>query len=223
MEDYRERIRNVAFFAVLTDDEVQVIAKIARINRYRKNHVILEEGEKRDTLFIILKGRAKVSLFDDTGKEYIIDVVEEGGFFGELSLFDELTGFVNIVTLEETQLLIIRRQDFVMLLRDSPEFALSIIRTLTMRLKAANEKLRGLAFLTVEERILQYLREVGEKRGLHVKDRIILERGPTQVEIASYCGCSRETVSRMIKTLIKKGRISVLKRQYTLRPEYGRG
>jgi CRP-like cAMP-binding protein len=220
MEDYRERIRKVAFFSVLTDDEVQVVARIARINRYRKNHVILEEGEKRDTLFIILKGRVKVSLFDDTGKEYIVDVVEEGGFFGELSLFDELTGFVNIVTLEDTQLLLIRRQDFMMLLRDSPEFTMGVLKTLTIRLKAANEKLRGLAFLTVEERILQYLREVGEKRGVQVKDRIIIERGPTQVDIASYCGCSRETVSRMIKILVKKGKISVLKRQYTLRPEY---
>ncbi len=220
MEDYRDRISKVAFFSALTEDEIQVIARIARVNRYRKYHVILEEGEKRDTLFIVLKGRAKVSLFDDTGKEYIVDVIEEGGFFGELSLFDELTGFVNIVTLEDTQLLLIRRQDFIMLLRDSPEFALNIIKTLTMRLKATNEKLRGLAFMSVEERILQYLREVGEKRGIRVKDRIIIERGPTQVEIASYCGCSRETVSRMIKGMMRKGKISVLRRQYTLRPEY---
>jgi DNA-binding MarR family transcriptional regulator len=62
--------------------------------------------------------------------------------------------------------------------------------------------------------------EIGEKSGTKIKDRIIIENGPTQVEIASACGCSRETVSRMVKSLVEKGRLSVFKKQYTLRPIY---
>jgi CRP/FNR family transcriptional regulator, cyclic AMP receptor protein len=220
MEEYRERIKRVSFFAALTDRELEVLARIVRITKYRRNYTVIEEEEIRDALYIIMKGRVKVVLYDESGKEYIVDIIEEGGFFGELSLFDELSGFVNIITLEESQLLMIRRSDFIRLLRENPDFTLSVLRTLTGRLRAANEKLKGLAFLNVEERILRYLREIGGKHGILVKDRLIIERGPTQVEIASACGCSRETVSRMMKSLIKKGRLSVLKKQYTLRPDY---
>ena len=65
------------------------------------------------------------------------------------------------------------------------------------------------------ERFVQLLNQTSE-----IKDRIIIENGPTQVEIASTCGCSRETVSRMVKSLAEKGRLSVLKKRYTIRPVY---
>jgi CRP/FNR family transcriptional regulator, cyclic AMP receptor protein len=220
MEDVRERIKRVGFFAALSDRELDILSRIARITRYRKHYTVVEEEEVRDALYIVMKGRVKVVLYDESGKEYVVDVIETGGFFGELSLFDELSGFVNIITLEESQLLMIRRSDFIRLLRENPDFTLSVLRTLTARLRAANEKLKGLAFLNVEQRILGHLREIGQKRGILVKDRLIIEKGPTQVEIASACGCSRETVSRTIKSLAKKGRLSVLRKQYTLRPDY---
>jgi CRP/FNR family cyclic AMP-dependent transcriptional regulator len=220
MYDHRDILRRVSFFEALTDDEIRVVGRIARSYKYRKNHVVLEEQEVRDALYIVLQGKVKVSLYDNTGKEYIVDVIEEGGFFGELSLFDELTGFVNVITAEPSELLSIRRGDFIRLLMENPTFTVSVLKTLTRKLRAANEKLKGLAFSTVEERILDYLRDIGEKRGVTVKDRTIIEHGPTQIEIASSCGCSRETVSRMIRSLVNKGKISIVKRQYTLRPVY---
>jgi CRP-like cAMP-binding protein len=115
---------------------------------------------------------------------------------------------------------VIQRQDFVKLLMENPAFTVSVLRTMVKKLRVANEKIKGLAFLNVENRILKHLSEIGEKSGVKIKDRLIIEHGPTQVEIANSCGCSRETVSRMIKSLVSKGRISVIKRQYTLRPVY---
>jgi CRP-like cAMP-binding protein len=181
---------------------------------------VFEEGEKRDALYVVLNGAVKVSVFDDNGKEYILDLIGEGGFFGEHSLFDEFGGFANVTTTKESQLLMIRRQDFLRLLMENPAFSVSILKSTLKRLRSADEKLRGLAFQNVEERILQYLRDLGDKVGVKVKDRIIIERGPTQIEIANSCGCSRETVSRMLKNLVKKGKISVMRKQYTIRPVY---
>ncbi|OPX98623.1 MAG: cAMP receptor protein [Syntrophorhabdus sp. PtaU1.Bin002] len=220
MKVYGDSIRNVGFFSALNDRELEMVSKIAHAKTFNKGYLIFEEGEKRDTLYIVLKGRVKVSLYDEDGREYILDIIGKEGFFGELSLFEELSGFANVVTLESSDLLIIRRNDFMRLLMENPAFAVSMIRELSTRLRAANEKLKTFAFLGVEGRILKYLTDIGERSGVKVKDRVIIENGPTQVEIASACGCSRETVSRMIKNLVEKGRISVLKKQYTLRPVY---
>lgn len=197
-----------------------MVAKIAFVKTFNKNYMVFEEGEKRDTLYIVLKGRVKVSLYDEDGREYILDIIGKEGFFGELSLFEELSGFANVMTLEQCELLMIRRNDFMRFLRENKDFAVSMIKELSKRLRAANEKLKRFAFLGVEGRILEYLMDIGQKSGVNIKDRIIIENGPTQVEIASACGCSRETVSRMIKSLVEKGRLSVLKKQYTLRPVY---
>lgn len=197
-----------------------MVAKIAFVKTFNKGYMVFEEGEKRDSLYIVLKGRVKVSLYDEDGREYILDIIGKDGFFGELSLFEELSGFASVMTLEHCELLMIRRNDFMRFLRDNSDFAVSMIQELSKRLRAANEKLKRFAFLGVEGRILEYLMDIGQKSGVKVKDRVIIENGPTQVEIASACGCSRETVSRMIKSLVEKGRLSVLKKQYTLRPVY---
>ena len=220
MKLYAENIRNVSFFSALSDHEVEMVAKIAFVKTFNKGFMVFEEGEKRDTLYIVLKGRVKVSLYDEDGREYILDIIGKDGFFGELSLFEELSGFANVMTLEQSDLLVIRRSDFMRLLMENRDFAVSMIRELSKRLRAANEKLKRFAFLGVEGRILEYLMDIAEKSGVKIKDRIIIENGPTQVEIASACGCSRETVSRMVKSLVEKGRLSVLKKQYTIRPVY---
>ena len=220
MKVYGENIRNVSFFSTLSDQELEMVARIAIAKTFSKGYMVFEEGEKRDTLYIVLKGRVKISLYDEDGREYILDIIGKDGFFGELSLFEELSGFANVMTLEQCDLLMIRRNDFMKLLMENQAFAMSMIKELSKRLRAANEKLKSFAFLGVEGRILKYLMEIGEKSGAKIKDRIIIENGPTQVEIASACGCSRETVSRMVKSLVEKGRLSVLKKQYTLRPIY---
>jgi len=220
MKLYAENIRNVSFFSALSDHELEMVAKIAFVKTFNKGFMVFEEGEKRDTLYIVLKGRVKVSLYDEDGREYILDIIGKDGFFGELSLFEELSGFANVMTLEHSDLLVIRRSDFMRLLMENRDFAVSMIRELSKRLRAANEKLKRFAFLGVEGRILEYLMDIAEKSGMKIKDRIIIENGPTQVEIASACGCSRETVSRMVKSLVEKGRLSVLKKQYTIRPVY---
>jgi len=220
MKVYGENIRNVSFFSTLSDHELEMVARIAHSKTFSKGYMVFEEGEKRDTLYIVLKGRVKISLYDEDGREYILDIIGKDGFFGELSLFEELSGFANVMTLEQSDLLMVRRNDFMKLLMDNRDFAMSMIKELSKRLRAANEKLKSFAFLGVEGRILKYLMDIGEKSGAKVKDRIIIENGPTQVEIASACGCSRETVSRMVKSLVEKGRLSVLKKQYTIRPVY---
>jgi CRP/FNR family transcriptional regulator, cyclic AMP receptor protein len=220
MKEYLERVRGASFFSVLTDEELSVLLKIAKIRKFSKGYIIFEEGDTRAALHIVLHGKVKISLYDEEGKEYVLDVIGSGGFFGELSMFDELTGFANIVATEETECVVIQRQDFVDLLMGNPAFTVSVVKTLVKKLRGANERIKGLAFLNVESRILKYLSEIGEKSGVRIKDRVIIERGPTQVEIANSCGCSRETVSRMIKSLANKGKISVIKRQYTLRPVY---
>ncbi|MBP6942124.1 MAG: Crp/Fnr family transcriptional regulator [Syntrophorhabdaceae bacterium] len=211
-----DNLRNVSLFATMNERDMEVISKIIFINTYAKGEVIFQEGEKGDSLYIVLKGQVKVCLYDEDGREYILAAIGKDGFFGELALIDELPRSANVITLEDSELLIIRRNDFTRLLMENPTITIAILKVLSRRLREADERIKWLAFLSVEGRVLKYLLGIGEKEGVKVKDYIIIEKGPTQIDIASSCGCSRETVSRMVKSLVKKGILSVRKRQYTL-------
>ncbi len=218
MKRYADNLRSVNLFADLKDNELETISRILYVNTYQRGQLIFQEGEDGNALFVVLKGRVKVCLYDEEGREYVLDVIGKDGFFGELALIDELPRSANAIAMEGSDLLIVRRADFTKLLMENPSISINILKVLAGRLRVADERIKWLAFLNVEGRILKYLLELGARLGIKMKDYIIIERGPSQIEIANSCGCSRETVSRMISSLVKKGVISVRRRQYTLYP-----
>lgn len=218
MKRYADNLRTVNLFSDLKDNELETISRILYVHSYQRGQLIFQEGENGDALFVVLKGRVKVCLYDEEGREYVLDIIGKDGFFGELALIDDLPRSANAIAMETADLLVVRRSDFVKLLMENPSISVNILRVLAGRLRAADERIKWLAFLNVEGRILKYLLEVGARLGIRMKDYVIIERGPSQIEIANSCGCSRETVSRMVSSLVKKGVISVRRRQYTLHP-----
>jgi CRP-like cAMP-binding protein len=218
MKRYADNLRTVNLFSNLKDSELETISRILYVHSYQRGQLIFQEGESGDALFVVLKGRVKVCLYDEEGREYVLDVIGKDGFFGELALIDDLPRSANAIAMETSDLLVVRRSDFVKLLMENPSISVNILKVLAGRLRVADERIKWLAFLNVEGRILKYLLEVGARLGIRMKDYVIIERGPSQIEIANSCGCSRETVSRMVASLVKKGVISVRRRQYTLYP-----
>ncbi|HBL23282.1 MAG TPA: Crp/Fnr family transcriptional regulator [Deltaproteobacteria bacterium] len=218
MKRYADNLRTVNLFSDLKDNELETISRILYVHSYQRGQLIFQEGENGDALFVVLKGKVKVCLYDEEGREYVLDIIGKDGFFGELALIDDLPRSANAIAMEAADLLVVRRSDFVKLLMENPSISVNILRVLAGRLRAADERIKWLAFLNVEGRILKYLLEVGARLGIRMKDYVIIERGPSQIEIANSCGCSRETVSRMVSSLVKKGVISVRRRQYTLHP-----
>jgi len=218
MKRYADNLRTVNLFSDLKENELETISRILYVHSYQRGQLIFQEGENGDALFVVLKGKVKVCLYDEEGREYVLDIIGKDGFFGELALIDDLPRSANAIAMEAADLLVVRRSDFVKLLMENPSISVNILRVLAGRLRAADERIKWLAFLNVEGRILKYLLEVGARLGIRMKDYVIIERGPSQIEIANSCGCSRETVSRMVSSLVKKGVISVRRRQYTLHP-----
>jgi CRP/FNR family transcriptional regulator, cyclic AMP receptor protein len=219
MKKYADNLRSVHLFSSLKDNEIETISRILYVNTYRRGQLIFQEGDEGNALFIVLSGKVKICLYDEDGREYVLDEVGKDGFFGELALIDELPRSANVITMEACDLLIIRRNDFTKLLMENPSISINILKVLAGRLRAADTRIKWLAFLNVEGRVLRYLIDLADRTGIRMKDYIIIEKGPTQIEIANACGCSRETVSRMMTALVKKGILSVRKKQYTLYPE----
>lgn len=103
---------------------------------YEKDEVIIQKGDAGDSMFIISSGKVKVHDY-----EHAFSELTEGNFFGELSLLDSEPRTRTVTTLEPTEVLCIKQNDFYEVMIHQPEVMKAIIHVLTRRLRNQNKVL----------------------------------------------------------------------------------
>jgi CRP/FNR family cyclic AMP-dependent transcriptional regulator len=199
-----ETLRRVPLFAQLGDDDLARIAAMVRERPYPRHSVIVFEDDPGDALFIVAMGQVKVVLVGEDGREVILAVLGPGDFFGELALIDDEPRSAHVIAMDDAQLLVLRRDDFHEALQSHPRMALGMLRTLSRRLRRADDQIGSLVLLDVYGRVARVLLDLASKSA--EGDRI---RRVTHATIAQMIGSSRETVSRTLRDLAERGLIEV--------------
>ncbi len=179
---------------------------------YRKNTIIVNEGEVGESLFILLEGRVKVFSNDQDGREITYNVVESGDYFGEMWL-DGGPRSASVMTIEPCVCSVVGRAALREHLADEPEFALDLVAQVIRRARAATETARNMALLDVYGRVVVTLES---HQGPARPDAPITLAQITHQNIASRVGASREMVSRLLKDLEKGGYIDLGVKRITL-------
>ena len=205
-------LKRVPLFSDLSEAELARFAEVTREREYPKNSVILFEDDPGDALYIVSSGQVKVVLIGEDGREVILSVMGDGDFFGEMSLIDDEPRSAHVIAMKDSQLLVLRRDDFQARLEENPRIALKLLRVLVQRLRRADEKIGGLVLLDVNGRVAQLLLDLAEESG---GPRIT--RRLTHHTIAQMIGSSRETVSRAMRELVDRGTIDVSRREITIK------
>jgi CRP-like cAMP-binding protein len=216
----REFLQSVPLFARLGEGSLEAILRLTRRRKFRKDEVIFHENEVGDSLFIILRGRVKVAIFGDDGKEVTLSTLSEGDFFGEMSLLDQEPRSATTIAEEECELLALQRDDFTRALEQDPGMSASLIQVLADRLRKANHQISTLALLDVYGRVARVIQELAEEEGKRLKDGRVVVRRPTHMDIAHRIGSSRETVTRMMRDLEQNGHIVTQGREIYLRSDF---
>jgi CRP-like cAMP-binding protein len=205
-------LRRVPLFAELSEAEIARLGEIARDRSYPRNSVILFEDDPGDSLYVVVAGLVKVVLIGEDGREVILSVLKEGDFFGEMSLIDDQPRSAHVIAMEESHLLVLRREDFQHRLREAPGVALGMLKAMSRRLREADEKIGGLVLLDVNGRVAKLLLSMADENdGVHIVRRV------THHTIAQMVGSSRETVSRTMRDLVERGWIEVTRKAITIR------
>jgi CRP/FNR family cyclic AMP-dependent transcriptional regulator len=180
----------------LSDADLMAVGSHGIARAYPKNTIIVTEGDKTDSLYIILEGRVKVFVSDDSGDEVLLLTQGPGEYFGELVL-DEGPRSASIMTLEPCRFLVVPKSDFQHFVMSNPAFALSLIEKLIGRVRSLTASVKSLALMDVYGRVARLLIELAEDNG----GRLSIPQRLTQQDIASRIGASREMVSRILKDL----------------------
>ena len=200
-------LKYIPLFSELTDSELLAISKVAAKQVYKKDNMILIEEEIGSTMFIILEGRVKISRISDDGREVILSILSEGDFFGEMSILDGQNRSANVVTLEDSKIMIIRREDFLQMLHDYPQIAINLLKELAQRLRRSDSQIKSLSLQNATGKVASTLLRIADDSGKIHKGQVEIPRLPPQQDLANMAGTSRETISRVLKSLAKDGHL----------------
>src|SRR6266850_697620 len=189
---------------VLSEAELKAVSQRAVTRVFPKNTVVVSEGDQTDSLYIIVSGRVKIYVSDDKGKEVVLNESGPGEYFGEMVL-DEGPRSASVMTLEPTRFLVVPKEDFKEFVAKSPAFSLHLICKLIKRVRALTNDVKSLALMDVYGRVARMLLDLAVERGAV----LVIENKPTQQEMASRVGASREMISRILGDLASGGYIEV--------------
>ncbi|HUN67907.1 MAG TPA: Crp/Fnr family transcriptional regulator [Burkholderiales bacterium] len=184
----------------LSDADLTAIGSHGVARSYPKNTIIVSEGDRTDSLYVILEGRVKAFVSDGEGRDMVLSTQGPGEYFGEMVL-DEGPRSASIMTLEPSRFLVVQKNDFRDFVLKNPAFALSLIDKLIHRARALTESVKSLALMDVYGRVARLLLELAEERD----GSMVIPQRLTQQDMASRIGASREMVSRILKDLSSGG------------------
>ena len=205
-------LESIAIFSGLSQAELDVLENHMVKRSYRKNTVIINEGDEASSLYIILDGEVKIFLSNEEGREIVINTQGTGDHFGELALLDTAPRSASVMTTMESTIGIVSKADFSTVLGRHPELALNLIKELTRRVRLLSDSVKTLALMDVYGRIAKTLLSLAER----VDGQLVIENRPTQQEIANRIGASREMVARILKDLQTGNYISIDGKRLTI-------
>ena len=207
-------LEQVALFSGLDADALDEIEHVAARKSYRKNTVIIEQGDDANTLLLLIKGRVKVFLIGEDGREMIFRESGPGSHIGELALLAGGKRSASVQTLEDSDFLVLTRESFNRIISTRPAIALTLLHDLARRTCDLSDEMGAMALLDVYGRVRKLIHSQAERH----EGRLLTGR-LTHQDIADRVGSSREMVSKILKDLKAGGYIAVdQKRIEVLRP-----
>lgn len=205
MEKESTSLQFVPIFAELPTEVLAKIEKIGTKRKYSKDEPILLEEDSGNALFVILSGKVKVSRSSNDGREVILTILGESDFFGEMAILDGLARSANVIAIEESEVFLIQRNDFLQLLQDHPEISIILLQELTSRLRNADMKIKALSLKDAEGKVATVLLQIAEYSGKIKGGVVEISQLPIQQDLANMAGTSRETISRTLHSFAKRG------------------
>ena len=137
-----EILRDIPLFQTMDDNERAAVAALTDEAHFAEGVRLFHEHDMGGVCYVVRSGRVELSVLDETGQKLVVDVVEPGELFGELSLFDGGNRSAGAVALTEVDALVLERDEFLAFLKRNPDAALDVLAALTKRIRRADTLLK---------------------------------------------------------------------------------
>ncbi|HEY4000518.1 MAG TPA: Crp/Fnr family transcriptional regulator [Candidatus Xenobia bacterium] len=187
-----EMLKSVPLFAHLSSEHLKALAELAQPRHLGASTVLWTRGEQKDALVLLTRGRMKVLLNNEDGREVTLNVLTAPSYLGDMSVLDRSTHSATVMSLEPCELLWISGSDFRDLVAHQPSVVWEMLMAQTARVRSLSEELASLALLSTCRRVARkVLQLAGATNHADISHQ----------ELASLVGSTRESVTRALAEL----------------------
>jgi CRP/FNR family cyclic AMP-dependent transcriptional regulator len=212
--DERALLKRHVLFGKLDDDEIAELVAHAHVVRHGAGGEIFAKGSPGQSVLAVLRGSVKVSSLSPDGKEIVLNTINIGELVGEIALLDGGERSADATAIEDCELLVVYRRDFLPLLQRRPDICIMLLEMLCQRLRQTSEQVEDVLFGGLGSRmakVLLRLAQTAQARGAGSRMPVLRV---TQQELGNLTGATRESVNRQLQGwqtagLIKLGKGSI--------------
>lgn len=199
------REQDLARLPLLAGLSAQVLRDVAahlQVWQVERGDWVLEKGERSDHLLFLLEGRLQVVDMTEDGRYVGLNLLSPGDYFGELSMIDGRPRSASVLAMERSRVASIARNTALAVIYNNAQVVERLTRKMADSLRKASDYRSILSIPNAFQRVYAFLHRmtVVAPGGLTV-----IERMPTQQEVAIMVNTSRETVSRAVQALMERG------------------
>ncbi|MFZ4426686.1 MAG: response regulator [Saprospiraceae bacterium] len=191
-------------------EELQKLPEQKKTKLFKKRELIYEEGDYPRYLYFVKTGKVKIFKTNENGKEYIIDILREGEFFGYVDLIKDAPYADSAGALEDAELSLVPKDDFAALIYGNRDVSSRLIKMLANDITDKEEQLLHLAYNSVRKRVADAVIFLSEKEG---KNEINILRD----DLARIVGTAKESVIRMLTEFKADGYIDIVDGKISIR------
>lgn len=200
-------LARVAIFGGLSSDVLAALAAGASVRRLSRRALLASEGSIPAHIFIVLSGRIRAVRRSVSGREVTLESFQAGDLLADSVVAPERQLLNDWEASEPAEVLAITREVFVGQFHATPALALTVAAQMLARLDRSKHLAAGLALADVPGRVVAALRDLAQSEGQAGPEGVVVHNRPTQQEMANSIGACRETVSRVVSDLARRGLI----------------
>lgn len=192
---------SLPLFEDLSAKEKNVIRQLAEKKYLKKGEVLFYQEENADALYLIKKGRLKLTRVFPDGREVTIGFTGTDEVLGQDALFRDNVQVATVTAVEDVFVCYCTKEQFEKAVQQSPQLAMKIIANLGKKLHETTSWVSSLAAGDVKYRLISLLERLSEEHGRYEGDKLKIDVKLTHQDLADFIGSSRVMVSNISKQL----------------------
>lgn len=194
--------------ASISDNKtLEALSDESNTNTYKKKQVIYKQANHPHYLFYVLKGKVKTFKTHEDGKDLVINLYNEGDFFGYIALLESSTYTETAEAIEETELALIPKKEFESLLNNNPAIARKLVALLSKNVVAKENQLLGIAYNTLRKKVAEALVSMQKKYHTNKSEPFVIDS--SREELATIAGTATESLIRTLSDFKSENLIDI--------------
>ena len=202
-------LANVPLFSDFSEKQLEAVSLVTRNKTLRRREELIHKGDRSGEVYVVARGKLKALTTSAQGDDVVFSILGPGEVFGEVALLGATPRTATVSAIEDCQLLVIDRRDFMSFLITNPDVSMKLLSVLALRLKRVSELVEDTLFLSIPMRLAKKLLSFGRAYGKREGEGVRIDLKLSQEEWGDLVGSTRESVNKQMRRWADDGIVRV--------------